>query len=157
MGIASNADAVSRFPLSYASALIGFCAHPLTPLQHNMIQCPDAHLFCTGCMVAYASNLLGELNFKIVCIDQSGCKLPFLESELKRFLTPTLSSLYDKVRQAKEIEMAGLDGLKECPHCEFKVVIDNPSEKLFRCQNEDCGAVTCLECKKPVRPSIFGL
>ena len=108
-------------------------------------------------MIAYASNLLGEHNFKIVCMDQSGCKLSFPESELKRFLTPKLLSLYDKVRQAKEIEMAGLDGLEECPHCDFKVVIDNPDERLFRCQNEDCGAVTCRECKKPVRLFEFDL
>jgi len=108
-------------------------------------------------MVSYASNLLGEHNFKIVCIDQSGCKLPFPESELERFLTPKLLSLYEKVKQAKEIEMAGLDGLEECPHCEFKVVIDNPNERLFRCQNEECGAVTCRECKKPVRSFLCGL
>ena len=108
-------------------------------------------------MVAYASNLLGEHNFKIVCIDQSGCKLPFTDSELERFLTPRLLSLYEKVKQVKEIEMAGLDGLEECPYCEFKVVIDNPNERLFRCQNEECGAVTCRECKKPVRMSLRGL
>lgn len=125
----------------------GCCFSPAS--FHNMIQCPDAHLFCIECMVAYASNLLGEHNFKIVCMDQSGCKLPFPESELKRFLTPKLLSLYEKIKQAKEIEMAGLDGLEECPHCEFKVVIDNPEERLFRCQNEECGAVTCRECKKP--------
>ena len=128
-----------------------FKAHEPTPSQHSMIQCPDAHLFCTECMVSYTSNLLGEHNFKIVCMDQSGCKLPFPESELKRFLTPKLLSLYEKVKQAKEIEMAGLDGLEECPHCDFKVVIENPSERLFRCQNDECGAVTCRECKRPVR------
>ena len=109
------------------------------------------------CMVAYASNLLGEHNFKIACMDQSGCKLLFPESELKRFLTPKLLSLYEKVKQVKEIEMAGLDGLEECPHCEFKVVIDHPGERLFRCQNEECGAVTCRECKKPVRPLLYKL
>ena len=101
-------------------------------------------------MVTYASNLLGEYNFKIVCMDQSGCKLPFPESELKRFLTPKLLSLYWRVRQAKEVEMAELDGLEECPHCEFKAVIDNPNETLFRCRTEECGVVTCRECKKPV-------
>jgi len=108
-------------------------------------------------MAAYTSNLLGEHNFKIVCIDQSGCKLPFPESELKRFITPKLLSLYEKLKQAKEIEMAGLDGLEECPHCEFKGVIDDPSERLFRCQNEECGAVTCRKCKRPVRLFLHGL
>jgi E3 ubiquitin-protein ligase RNF216 len=108
-------------------------------------------------MVAYSSVLLGEQNLMIVCMDQSGCKLPFPESELKRFLTPELLSLYDKVRLRKDIEMAALDGLEECPHCDFKVVIDNPRERLFRCLNEDCGAVTCRVCKKPVRSFSFDI
>ena len=129
----------------------------LTPSQHDMIQCPDAHLFCTQCMVSYASNLLGVHNFKIVCMDQSGCKLLFPESELERFLTPKLLSLYERIKQAEEIEMAGLDGLEECPHCEFKAVIDDPSERLFRCQNAECEAVTCRECKRPVRLFPGGL
>ena len=104
-------------------------------------------------MVTYASNLLGELNFKIICMDQSGCKLSFPESELKRSLTPKLLLLYERIRQVKEIEMAELDGLEECPHCDFKIIIENPNERLFRCQNEECGVVTCMECKKPVRSS----
>ena len=128
--------------------------HPrrkLIPLQDNMTQCPGGHSFCTECMVAYTSNLLGEHNTKIACMDQSGCKLLFSDSELKRFLTPKLLALYERLKQAKEIEMAGLDGLEECPHCDFKAVIDGPSEGLFRCQNEECRVVTCRKCKKPVR------
>ena len=50
----------------------------------------------------------------------------------------------------KEIEDAGLEGLEECPFCDFKVVIDNEEEKLFRCQKEDCMAVSCRACKKLV-------
>ena len=144
-------------PFRTFPALVGLRTRKLTPPQQNMIQCPDAHLFCTNCVVAYASSLLGERNFEILCMDQSGCGLLFPESELKRSLDPNLLSLYEKVRQAKEIEMAGLDGLEECPHCDFKLVIDNPRIRLFRCQNEDCRAVTCLTCKKPVRSSEFSL
>jgi TRIAD3 protein (E3 ubiquitin-protein ligase RNF216) len=116
-----------------------------------MIQCPDAHLFCTECVVTYASNLLSVHDFKIVCMDQSGCKLQFPDSQLKCSLPPTLLSLYEKVRQTKEIEAAGLDGLEGCPFCDFKIVIENPNERLFRCQNGECRAVTCRRCKKPVR------
>ena len=90
-------------------------------------------------------------------MDKSGCKLPFPESELKRFLTPELLFLYEKVKQAKEIKIAGLDGLEECPYCEFKVVFDDPDERLFRCQNEGCGVVTCRECNKPVRSFLCRL
>ena len=118
--------------------------------QDKMVQCPEAHLFCTTCMMSYAETKLGEHDARIVCMDQSGCKLPFPESELRRFLTPKLLELYERVKQRKEIEAAGLEGLEECPHCDYKVVIENDQEKLFRCQNEDCMAVTCRQCKKPV-------
>ena len=119
-----------------------------------MIQCPEAHLFCTECMVSYASNLLGEHNHKIQCMDQSGCKLQFPESELCRFLDEKLLSLYHRVKQNKEIEAAKIEGLEECPFCEYKVVIENPDEKLFRCENDDCAVVSCRNCKKVVRVMI---
>ncbi|KAI0640872.1 hypothetical protein C8Q79DRAFT_1014714 [Trametes meyenii] len=115
----------------------------------KMVQCPEAHLFCMSCMLTYAETKLGGDDARIVCMDQSGCKLPFPESELRRFLTPTLLSLYERVKQRKEIEAAGIEGLEECPFCEYKVVIENEHEKLFRCENEQCGAVTCRQCKKP--------
>lgn len=115
-----------------------------------MIQCPETHLFCVSCMTTYASNLLGAHDPNIICMDQSGCKLPFSESELHRFLTPKLLALYERVKQRKEIEAAGLENLEECPFCEYKVIIENPMERLFRCENEECGAVTCRECKRLV-------
>ena len=115
-----------------------------------MIQCPDAHLFCTDCMSSYAATKLGEHDANIVCMDQSGCKLFFPESELRRFLSEKLLELYERVKQRKEIEAAGLENLEECPFCEYKVVIENDQEKLFRCEREDCGAVSCRACKKLV-------
>ena len=115
-----------------------------------MVQCPEAHLFCKECMKSYVSNLLGQHDPKICCMDQSGCKALFPESELCRFLDTKLLSLYYRVKQTKEIEAAGLEGLEECPFCEYKVVIDNPDEKLFRCENDDCGVVSCRACKKAV-------
>ncbi|KAL5525503.1 hypothetical protein ACEPAG_6839 [Sanghuangporus baumii] len=114
----------------------------------KMVQCPDAHLFCKGCITSYAENQLGQHNPNIICMDQSGCKLAFADAELKRFLPAKLLELYERIKQAKEIEAAELDGLEECPFCEYKAVIDNPDEKLFRCEREDCGAVSCRACKK---------
>lgn len=115
-----------------------------------MVQCPEAHLFCMACMTTYASTKLGEHDANIICMDQSGCKLPFPETELRRFLTSKMLGLYERVKQNKEVQAAGLENLEECPCCEYKVVIDNPHERLFRCENEECGNVTCRACKKPV-------
>ena len=115
------------------------------------MQCPEAHLFCTSCVTTYAETQLGSQDARLTCMDQSGCKLPFPESELRRFLTPKLLELYKRVKQRKEIEAAGLEGLEECPFCEYKVVIENDQERLFRCENEACAAVTCRQCKKLVR------
>ena len=121
-----------------------------------MVQCPEAHLFCVSCMTTYSETLLGAHDPKIVCMDQSGCKLAFPESELRRFLSPKLIQLYERVKQQKEIESAGLDNLEECPFCDYKVVIENEQEKLFRCENAECGAVSCRSCKKLVSPlSLF--
>jgi len=117
-----------------------------------MVQCEDAHLFCSSCVTTYAEGLLGSHNTNIVCMDQSGCKQLFPISELRRLLPEKLMELYERVKQRKEIEMAGLENLEECPFCEYKCVIENPDEKLFRCGNEEtCGAITCRQCKKPVR------
>lgn len=133
--------------------LILLFAHPSELeffLQRKMTQCPDAHLFCTTCVISYASTLLGEQNHQIACMDQSGCKLLFSPIELRRFLPPKLLELYERICQRKELEAAGLEGLEECPFCEYQVVIENEHEKLFRCERPDCGAVTCRKCKKMV-------
>ncbi|KAJ7271887.1 hypothetical protein B0H12DRAFT_1091875 [Mycena haematopus] len=114
----------------------------------KMIQCPDAHLFCSSCMTTYAETLLGSHDHRLICMDQSGCKLPFPDTELHRFLTPKLLSLYERVKQTKEVEAAGIEGLEECPFCDYKMVIENAQEKLFACGSEECGAVSCRQCKQ---------
>jgi TRIAD3 protein (E3 ubiquitin-protein ligase RNF216) len=83
-------------------------------------------------------------------MDMSGCKHVFSDTELARVLTPKLLTLYHRMRQVKEVEAAGLSGLESCPFCEYKVVIENPDEKLFRCENEECGVASCRQCKKLV-------
>ncbi|KAG5641929.1 hypothetical protein DXG03_003955 [Asterophora parasitica] len=117
----------------------------------KLVQCPETHLFCKGCMKSYAETLLGSHDPNIKCMDQSGCKALIPESELKRFLPEKLMALWERVKQRKDLEAAGLEDLEECPFCEWGCVIDNPYEKLLRCGNLDiCGAVSCRGCKKLV-------
>lgn len=85
----------------------------------------------------------------ITCMDMSGCQELFTDGVLAGILTASAMSLYHRLRQMKDLEMAGIDGLESCPHCPFAVVIDNPNEKLFRCLNPECLKVTCRKCKRP--------
>lgn len=120
-----------------------------------MVQCPEAHLFCNTCMLSYAETLLGEHNTNIKCMHQSGCTVPISRSELQRFLPKNLMDLWERLTQRKEVHAAGLDGWEECPFCEWGCVIENAEEKLFKCQNDGCGVVSCRGCKKVVRRFSF--
>jgi len=116
----------------------------------EMAQCTDTHLFCKGCVTSYTSTKLGEQNAELHCMDISGCKMGFPESELRRILPTKLFDLYEQIRQRRDIELAELEGLEECPFCDYKVVldVDFETDKVLTCQNEACLKVSCRKCKK---------
>ncbi|QRW26481.1 ubiquitin-conjugating enzyme [Rhizoctonia solani] len=113
-----------------------------------MIQCPDAHLFCRDCARRSAEECIGNRKTELLCMDQSGCKQAFAESEIQRFLSDKSLELWHRIKQEKEIELAQIDGLESCPFCSYAVVIENEEERLFRCENSSCGIVSCRKCKK---------
>jgi len=81
-------------------------------------------------------------------MDTSGCQSRFDEKELGRALPKKSLELLQRLRFAQELEDAAIEGLETCPSCPWAVVIDNLDEKLFRCQNEACGKVSCRQCRK---------
>lgn len=83
-------------------------------------------------------------------MDTSGCQALFVETELSRLLSVKSLELYHRLKLAKELEQAAIEGLENCPFCPWAVVIDNPDEKLFRCENGPCRKVSCRACKKAV-------
>ncbi|KAG9031372.1 hypothetical protein FRB95_002803 [Tulasnella sp. JGI-2019a] len=114
----------------------------------QMIQCPEAHLFCKDCAKRNAAEALGQRKCVITCMDQSVCKLEFTQSELERCLDSKALELLDRIRAEKAVADCGFESLDECPFCDFKCIIENDQEKLFRCENEECQAVTCRQCKR---------
>jgi len=117
-----------------------------------MAQCADTHLFCQSCVTSYVSTQLGEQNSDLHCIDSSGCNMTFPDSELRRILPERLFNLFELIRLRRDIDQANLEGLEECPFCDFRVVMDADSEadKVLRCQNEECWTESCRKCKKEV-------
>ncbi|KAJ2923809.1 hypothetical protein H1R20_g13283, partial [Candolleomyces eurysporus] len=109
------------------------CCFSKFPFE-RMTQCPDAHLFCRSCLRAYASSQLGSQNVSLTCMHTSGCTLHFPESELSRLLPNKLLGLYNRLKQQKELKEANIDGLEECPFCDWACVMEVPPEqdKLFR-------------------------
>lgn len=104
-------------------------------------------------MANYASNLLGSHNTDIKCIHQSGCTLPIPASELSRCLPEKQMTLWERLKQKRELEKAGLDDWEECPFCDWGCVMEVSTleQRLFRCENEEiCGIVSCRTCKKQV-------
>lgn len=78
-----------------------------------------------------------------------GCDGTFSAPEIHRFLPQSTLEALAKIKEDREIEQAELAGLTKCPFCPFAVVIENPDERLLRCQREECMAVTCRQCQRP--------
>ncbi|RDB23590.1 hypothetical protein Hypma_009259 [Hypsizygus marmoreus] len=122
-----------------------FAAYPF----EQMVQCSEMHLFCFSCMKTHASVLLGAQNPNIQCVDQSGCTAVIPSCQLRRFLSEKMMNAWERVSQRHELDSAGLQGLEDCPFCEWACIIEGETITVFECGNkEECGVVSCRWCKK---------
>ena len=82
------------------------------------------------------------------CLGQ--CEVTFPLSTLQKALKPILFSKWLSRIQIAELEKADIDGLEHCPFCPFATIMDTDPEqnKLFACQNPDCGKESCRLCKE---------
>jgi TRIAD3 protein (E3 ubiquitin-protein ligase RNF216) len=85
-----------------------------------------------------------------VCPHTDGCDAKFHDRDLKKALSIKLYNTYCGIIQRKELEDAGIEGLESCPYCNFAVIIENQEERLFNCQSDECGKVSCRKCRKHV-------
>ncbi|KAF9506192.1 hypothetical protein BS47DRAFT_1399698 [Hydnum rufescens UP504] len=75
-------------------------------------------------------------------------KSTFINPKLNVIFPPRLMGLWERIKQEKAISQAQIEGLESCPFCSYSVVIENEQERLFRCESEECGIVSCRACKK---------
>jgi TRIAD3 protein (E3 ubiquitin-protein ligase RNF216) len=112
-------------------------------------KCTAGHPFCRECVKNYVADRVGNRQFQLDCMSTDGCDAQLVPAEVRQFVPPKTITLLDKIQQEKELELAGLGGLEKCPFCvEYAVIIDNPDERLFRCEKLDCLKVSCRLCKK---------
>ncbi|KAF5338012.1 hypothetical protein D9611_014643 [Ephemerocybe angulata] len=132
------------------------CCFTSLPLD-QMVTCPTNHPFCNECVQQYASTQLGEHKTRIPCMYSGGaqCQLEFAPSTLRSCLPQDLLTLYERLTQQNALKEAQIEGLEECPFCDFACVMDIPLLEVstFSCQDLDkCGLVSCRICRAKEHP-----
>lgn len=114
-----------------------------------MLQCTEGHLFCRSCLSTLVKTCLGDQRAPATCMHTDGCTATFADNELEKCVEAKAARAYHKLCQRKELQEAAIEGLEGCPECDYAVIVDNPEEKLFYCQAEDCGLISCRGCRQP--------
>lgn len=88
------------------------------------------------------------MKYEFTCC-HSDCDAKFSKEVLESVLDKNVFEKLEKKITLSEIDKASLPNLESCPFCDYKVIIDNPYEKLFNCLDPDCMKVSCRKCKEP--------
>ena len=68
---------------------------------------------------------------------------------MNRFLSRKSTQILDRLQQQEELSAAGLEGLTNCPFCDFSAICESVEiDKEFRCMNPECERISCRLCMK---------
>jgi len=105
------------------------------------------HSFCFSCIEGLANNQIGLMKHEMTCMDGSGCHGKLDMDGIGRAVP---IKTFDRLlfnEQQNEIAAANIEGLEQCPFCDFKAICEPIEEDtIFSCQNPDCFRVTCRKC-----------
>ena len=106
-------------------------------------------MFCQECIQRGSEVAIGEGKTQLRCLGQ--CDQDFKLATLQKALKPHIYAKWIKQIQAGELEQAGIEGLEQCPFCPFATIMESSPEenKVFSCQNPDCGKESCRLCHEP--------
>ncbi|KAL2011185.1 hypothetical protein VTN00DRAFT_3903 [Thermoascus crustaceus] len=108
----------------------------------------NAHFFCFSCIKNGAEAQIGIMKYEMKCFDVSGCSAGFNRSRLSEAVGPSVMAKLESLQQQDEIAKAGIEGLEDCPFCEFKAICPPVAEdREFRCRNPECERVSCRLCQ----------
>lgn len=109
----------------------------------------ETHFFCNKCIKMRAEEQIGSIKHEMMCMDISGCKAELSKEALARALPVKISDKLAEIQQLAEIKAAGLDGLEQCPFCDFQAICPPVDvDTTFSCLNPDCEKETCRKCKE---------
>ncbi|KAL1588172.1 hypothetical protein WHR41_03411 [Cladosporium halotolerans] len=106
----------------------------------------EAHFTCWDCMELYVKVQVGDARCPILC--PAGCGAGFDPAQMNLLPNKELLEKLGALQREKDIREAQLEGLAECPFCEYKVILPPIEEDFeFQCANPACGRVSCRHCK----------
>jgi hypothetical protein len=127
------------------------CYDADTPLN-RMVSCmaEQPHSFCFRCVESLVDNQIGMMKHEVLCMSVSGCTASLSPEGVARAIPITAYDRLQANQQQAEIDAAGIEGLEECPYCDYKAICEEPFEiePVFRCLNPDCSRASCRKCKK---------
>jgi hypothetical protein len=126
------------------------CCFDEAPIN-RVVHCEndDMHFFCNKCIEARAKEQIGTLKHEMNCMDISGCAAKLSREALAQALPVTISDKLAEIQQLAEIKAAGLDGLEQCPFCEYQAVCPPvDTDTIFECLNPACEKVSCRRCNE---------
>ncbi|PGH06991.1 hypothetical protein GX51_02030 [Blastomyces parvus] len=125
------------------------CCYTDVPIIH-MIPCAgeNIHFFCRECVRSTAKSQIGVMKYEVNCMDISGCGASFDKQILAKVLGEPLMKKLEQLQQRDEIARAELEGLHDCPFCDFKAICPpiEMGDCQFYCQNPACRKVSCRRC-----------
>lgn len=115
---------------------------------HEMVQCTEAHLFCTDCLQHHVHEQIHERNSTFfACMDSSDqkrCQGFFDRKQIDK-LSVELQELIDKKVALQEVKKAGIGS--ECPQCPSIGFVEDPRVVFVQCLQ--CSHVYCRLCFEP--------
>ncbi|KAA6367047.1 MAG: putative serine carboxypeptidase, partial [Streblomastix strix] len=132
---------------------IGLYECPICTLKYPMddiVQCTQGHMICQFCVEDNVISGLEQGKVFIDCIAEGDCKGHYSESILLSCLSDDDLFRLDSIRMNQEIGniLKMMKGVVECPHCEYKAIIEDENNFIFECKNPRCGKKTCRKCWK---------
>lgn len=132
------------------------CCYSSVP-PARIVLCPGGHPACISCLQAHVASQLGRGRIDVKCMSATNleeCRHSLPRSALEGCLPPPLLSLYNQVALKKDLRDARIQGLEECPFCDFACIIEEPVEEMsiFLCGDDRCGLRTCRMCRRQEHP-----
>lgn len=126
----------------------GCCFEETVPLNRIVICDADpAHSFCFTCVSGLAESQVGLMKYEMKCMDATNCKASLSWSAIAKAIDIKTFDRLEFNKQQAEIMAAGLEGLEQCPFCDFKAICDTVDvNPVFACQNPECQVVSCRKC-----------